>query len=117
MGDRIEACLLQVHNDNFGADTPTSSEPISAVHETAGDNCSPYMELTVRSLAHFHSEFLSRLPTAAPTTSPSSSLAQHHFVSAATFLPGSTAAAPLSPGSGLPPLSAAEPVVGALTQR
>ncbi|XP_004248215.2 conserved oligomeric Golgi complex subunit 5 [Solanum lycopersicum] len=52
MLDRLESCILQIHDQNFG------SLGMDAAME---NNASPYMEELQKSILHFRSEFLSRL--------------------------------------------------------
>ncbi|EPS72208.1 hypothetical protein M569_02540, partial [Genlisea aurea] len=52
MVDRLQSCILQIHDQNFG----------SLEIDAASDNtASPYMEELQSSIAHFRGEFLSRL--------------------------------------------------------
>ncbi|XP_010556223.1 PREDICTED: conserved oligomeric Golgi complex subunit 5 [Tarenaya hassleriana] len=52
MVDRLESCILQIHDQNFGALNLDSA---------IDNNSSPYMEELQKSILHFRSEFLSRL--------------------------------------------------------
>ncbi|KAL3638315.1 Conserved oligomeric Golgi complex subunit [Castilleja foliolosa] len=52
MLDRLESCILQIHNQNFGSLT---------VDSAMDNNASPYMEDLQKSVLHFRTEFLSRL--------------------------------------------------------
>lgn len=52
MLDRLESCILQIHDQNFG------SHGIDAAMD---NNSSPYMEDLQKCILHFRSEFLSRL--------------------------------------------------------
>ncbi|CAI5956292.1 unnamed protein product [Closterium sp. NIES-65] len=148
MRDRIEACLLQIHQQDFSSDDPnappastTPPPPGSASrnrtsssggstpphkhnqhnqnqqHESAGDNCSPYMENTIRAITHFHSEFLSKLllPDSSSTSS-SSSAAPASSIFAAS-LSGAAGSGPLSPSTALPPATVSEPVAQSLAKR
>jgi hypothetical protein len=55
MRDKLESCILQIHDQNFGADDADMD-----------NNASSYMEELQRSILHFRKEFLSRLlPSAA----------------------------------------------------
>ncbi|GJP61316.1 hypothetical protein CLOP_g18490 [Closterium sp. NIES-67] len=144
MRDRIEACLLQIHQQDFASDDPnappssTTPPPPGAAsrnrqnsssggsratqkqqqqqHESAGDNCSPYMENTLRAITHFHTEFLSKL---LPPDSSSSAMALSTPASSifAASLSGAAASGPLSPSTALPPASVSEPVAQSLAKR
>ncbi|XP_057461673.1 LOW QUALITY PROTEIN: conserved oligomeric Golgi complex subunit 5-like [Actinidia eriantha] len=61
MQDRLESCILQIHEQNFGM----------LGMDAAMDNAaSPYMEELQKCILHFRSEFLSRLlPSSASVTS------------------------------------------------
>ncbi|KAJ6405561.1 hypothetical protein OIU84_013512 [Salix udensis] len=59
MIDRLESCILQIHDQNFGA------YGIDAVMD---NNASPYMEDLQRCILHFRTEFLSRLLPSARAT-------------------------------------------------
>lgn len=52
MVDRLESCILQIHDQNFGA---------LGMDAAMDNNASPYMEDLQKSILHFRSEFLSRL--------------------------------------------------------
>ncbi|XP_009619913.2 conserved oligomeric Golgi complex subunit 5 [Nicotiana tomentosiformis] len=52
MLDRLELCVLQIHDQNFGS---------LGMDAAMDNNASPYMEELQRSILHFRSEFLSRL--------------------------------------------------------
>ncbi|WCJ24868.1 Conserved oligomeric Golgi complex subunit 5 [Euphorbia peplus] len=57
MVDRLESCVLQIHEQNFGA---------LGMDAAMDNNASPYMEELQKCALHFRSEFLSRLlPSAA----------------------------------------------------
>ncbi|CAI5501729.1 unnamed protein product [Closterium sp. Naga37s-1] len=149
MRDRIEACLLQIHQQDFSSDDPnappssttppprgsasrnrTSSSGGSTPphkhnqhnqnqqqqHESAGDNCSPYMENTIRAITHFHSEFLSKLllPDSSSTSSFAAAPASSIF---AASLSGAAGSGPLSPSTALPPATVSEPVAQSLAKR
>ncbi|CAI7831282.1 unnamed protein product [Closterium sp. NIES-54] len=144
MRDRIEACLLQIHQQDFSSDDPnappastTPPPPGSASrnrtssggtrppqkhnyqqqqHESAGDNCSPYMENTIRAITHFHTEFLSKLllPDSSSTSSSAAAPASSIF---AASLSGAAGSGPLSPSTALPPATVSEPVAQSLAKR
>ncbi|CAI7740221.1 unnamed protein product [Closterium sp. NIES-53] len=144
MRDRIEACLLQIHQQDFSSDDPnappastTPPPPGSASrnrtssggtrppqkhnyqqqqHESAGDNCSPYMENTIRAITHFHNEFLSKLllPDSSSTSSSAAAPASSIF---AASLSGAAGSGPLSPSTALPPATVSEPVAQSLAKR
>ncbi|XP_065851842.1 conserved oligomeric Golgi complex subunit 5 [Euphorbia lathyris] len=60
MVDRLESCILQIHEQNFGA---------LGMDAAMDNNASPYMEDLQKSVLHFRTEFLSRLlPSAANAT-------------------------------------------------
>ncbi|KAF3652263.1 putative ras-related protein RABB1c-like [Capsicum annuum] len=50
--DRLESCILQIHDQNFGS---------LGMDAAMDNNASPYMEELQKSILHFRSEFLSRL--------------------------------------------------------
>ncbi|MCD7466318.1 Conserved oligomeric Golgi complex subunit [Datura stramonium] len=52
MLDRLESCILQIHDQNFGS---------LGMDAAMDNNASPYMEELQKSILHFRSEFLSRL--------------------------------------------------------
>ncbi|KAK4364021.1 hypothetical protein RND71_015379 [Anisodus tanguticus] len=52
MLDRLESCILQIHDQNFGS---------LGMDADMDNNASPYMEELQKSILHFRSEFLSRL--------------------------------------------------------
>nr|GMD36716.1 conserved oligomeric Golgi complex subunit 5 [Ipomoea batatas] len=52
MLDRLEACILQIHDQNFGT---------LGMDAAMDNNASPYMEELQKSIVHFRAEFLSRL--------------------------------------------------------
>ncbi|KAJ7960655.1 conserved oligomeric Golgi complex subunit 5 [Quillaja saponaria] len=52
MLDRLESCILQIHDQNFG---------VLGMDAAMDNNASPYMEELQKSILHFRSEFLSRL--------------------------------------------------------
>ncbi|KAK2984939.1 hypothetical protein RJ640_017747 [Escallonia rubra] len=57
MLDRLESCILQIHEQNFGA---------LGMDAAMDNNASPYMEELQKCITHFRREFLSRmLPTSA----------------------------------------------------
>ncbi|XP_047318062.1 conserved oligomeric Golgi complex subunit 5 [Impatiens glandulifera] len=60
MVDRLEACILQIHDQNFGA---------VGIDSAMDNNTSPYMEDLQTCLLHFRSEFLSRLLSSSSSTS------------------------------------------------
>lgn len=60
MLDRLESCILQIHDQNFG------TVGIDAAMDT---NASPYMEDLQKSIHHFRTEFLSRLLPSSGTVS------------------------------------------------
>ncbi|KAL1307633.1 hypothetical protein HN51_049532 [Arachis hypogaea] len=61
MLDRLESCILQIHDQNFG---------VLGMDAAMDNNASPYMEELQKCILHFRSEFLSRLlPSRATTTS------------------------------------------------
>ncbi|XP_002526650.2 conserved oligomeric Golgi complex subunit 5 [Ricinus communis] len=58
--DRLESCILQIHEQNFG---------VLGMDAAMDNNASPYMEDLQKCLLHFRTEFLSRLlPTSANAT-------------------------------------------------
>ncbi|KAF2290665.1 hypothetical protein GH714_014925 [Hevea brasiliensis] len=61
MVDRLESCILQIHEQNFG---------VLGMDAAMDNNASPYMEELQKCILHFRTEFLSRLlPSSAnPTT-------------------------------------------------
>ncbi|CAN0913966.1 Conserved oligomeric Golgi complex subunit 5 [Linum grandiflorum] len=52
MIDRLESCILQIHDQNFG---------VLGMDAAMDNNASPYMEELQRCVLHFRKEFLSRL--------------------------------------------------------
>ncbi|KAI9114639.1 hypothetical protein K1719_014337 [Acacia pycnantha] len=60
MLDRLESCILQIHDQNFG---------VLGMDAAMDNNASPYMEELQKSIIHFRREFLSRL---LPTTATAS---------------------------------------------
>lgn len=52
MLDRLEACILQIHEQNFG---------VLGMDAAMDNNASPYMEELQKCIVHFRTEFLSRL--------------------------------------------------------
>lgn len=52
MLDRLESCILQIHEQNFG---------VHGMDAAMDNNASPYMEELQKSIVHFRGEFLSRL--------------------------------------------------------
>lgn len=61
MLDRLESCILQIHEQNFG---------VLGVDAAMDNNASPYMEELQKCVLHFRSEFLSKLlPSTKSTTS------------------------------------------------
>ncbi|GAV79265.1 COG5 domain-containing protein [Cephalotus follicularis] len=61
MIDRLESCILQIHEQNFG---------VHGMDAAMDNNASPYMEELQTSILHFRSEFLSKmLPSSANATS------------------------------------------------
>ncbi|KAG8386706.1 hypothetical protein BUALT_Bualt03G0176900 [Buddleja alternifolia] len=52
MLDRLESCVLQIHEQNFGT---------LGLDAAMDDNASPYMEELQKSILHFRAEFLARL--------------------------------------------------------
>ncbi|KAI4306003.1 hypothetical protein L6164_029322 [Bauhinia variegata] len=61
MLDRLESCILQIHDQNFG---------VLGMDAAMDNNASPYMEELQKCIHHFRSEFLSRL---LPSTNTSAS--------------------------------------------
>ncbi|XP_022722327.1 conserved oligomeric Golgi complex subunit 5 isoform X1 [Durio zibethinus] len=60
MIDRLESCILQIHDQNFSA---------LGVDAAMDNNASPYMEELQKCILHFRSEFLSKLlPSSANST-------------------------------------------------
>ncbi|KAF9687007.1 hypothetical protein SADUNF_Sadunf02G0049100 [Salix dunnii] len=59
MIDRLESCILQIHDQNFGA---------YGIDAAMDNNASPYMEELQRCILHFRTEFLSRLLPSARAT-------------------------------------------------
>lgn len=60
MIDRLESCILQIHDQNFS---------VLGMDAAMDNNASPYMEELQKCILHFRSEFLSRLlPSSANTT-------------------------------------------------
>lgn len=62
MLERLESCILQIHDQNFGA---------LGMDAAMDNNSSPYMEELQQCITHFRREFLSRL---LPTTTSASSV-------------------------------------------
>ncbi|KAL5538089.1 hypothetical protein UlMin_046064 [Ulmus minor] len=62
MLDRLESCLLQIHDQNFGT---------LGLDAAMDNNASSYMEELQKSILHFRSEFLSRLLPSTKTTNAS----------------------------------------------
>lgn len=61
MLERLESCIMQIHDQNFGA---------LGMDASMDNNSSPYMEELQQCITHFRREFLSRLlPTSASATS------------------------------------------------
>lgn len=61
MLERLESCILQIHEQNFGA---------LGMDAAMDNNSSPYMEELQQCITHFRREFLSRLlPTSASASS------------------------------------------------
>ncbi|KAK4278959.1 hypothetical protein QN277_016728 [Acacia crassicarpa] len=60
MLDRLESCILQIHDQNFA---------VLGMDAAMDNNASPYMEELQKSIIHFRGEFLSRL---LPTTATAS---------------------------------------------
>ncbi|CAA3012698.1 conserved oligomeric Golgi complex subunit 5 [Olea europaea subsp. europaea] len=54
MLDHLEACILQIHDQNFGTLSMDAAIDFD-------NNASPYMEELQKSILHFRTEFLSRL--------------------------------------------------------
>ncbi|KAL0002266.1 hypothetical protein SO802_016047 [Lithocarpus litseifolius] len=52
MLERLESCILQIHDQNFG---------VHGMDAAVDNNASPYMEELQKCILHFRSEFLSRL--------------------------------------------------------
>ncbi|KAJ1379674.1 putative conserved oligomeric Golgi complex subunit 5-like [Sesbania bispinosa] len=61
MLDRLESCILQIHDQNFG---------VLGMDAAMDNNASPYMEELQKCILHFRSEFLSRLLPSRTTTAP-----------------------------------------------
>ncbi|MED6136348.1 Conserved oligomeric Golgi complex subunit [Stylosanthes scabra] len=59
MLDRLESCILQIHDQNFG---------VLGMDAAMDNNASPYMEELQKCILHFRSEFLSRLLPSRATT-------------------------------------------------
>ncbi|KAJ0051715.1 hypothetical protein Pint_01402 [Pistacia integerrima] len=60
MVDRLESCILQIHDQNFG---------VLGMDAAMDNNASPYMEELQKCILHFRKEFLSRLlPSSANAT-------------------------------------------------
>ncbi|KAG6785966.1 hypothetical protein POTOM_007557 [Populus tomentosa] len=59
MIDRLETCILQIHDHNFGA---------HGMDAAMDNNASPYMEDLQKCILHFRTEFLSRLLPSARAT-------------------------------------------------
>ncbi|XP_028792609.1 conserved oligomeric Golgi complex subunit 5-like [Neltuma alba] len=60
MLDRLESCILQIHDQNFG---------VLGMDAAMDNNASPYMEELQRCIIHFRGEFLSRLLPSTTTVS------------------------------------------------
>lgn len=66
MIDRLESCILQIHDQNFSA---------LGMDAAMDNNASPYMEELQKCILHFRGEFLSRLlPTANAATAGSENI-------------------------------------------
>ncbi|CAN1160734.1 Conserved oligomeric Golgi complex subunit 5 [Linum perenne] len=63
MTDRLESCILQIHDQNFG---------VLGMDAAMDNNASPYMEELQKCVLHFRTEFLSRL---LPSSSTNTALA------------------------------------------
>ncbi|KAK2377715.1 conserved oligomeric Golgi complex subunit [Trifolium repens] len=61
MLDRLESCILQIHDHNFG---------MLGMDAAMDNNASPYMEELQKCILHFRSEFLSRLLPSRKTATP-----------------------------------------------
>ena len=61
MLDRLESCILQIHDHNFG---------VLGMDAAMDNNASPYMEELQKCILHFRSEFLSRLLPSRNSTAP-----------------------------------------------
>ncbi|CAL0315869.1 unnamed protein product [Lupinus luteus] len=61
MLDRLESCILQIHDQNFG---------VLGMDAAMDNNASPYMEELQKCILHFRSEFLSRLLPSRNTIAP-----------------------------------------------
>ncbi|KAK7385930.1 hypothetical protein VNO78_31913 [Psophocarpus tetragonolobus] len=61
MLDRLESCILQIHDQNFG---------VLGMDAAMDNNASPYMEELQKCILHFRSEFLSRLLPSRNSTAP-----------------------------------------------
>ncbi|XP_011044768.1 PREDICTED: conserved oligomeric Golgi complex subunit 5-like [Populus euphratica] len=59
MNDRLESCILQIHDQNFGS---------HGMDAAMDNNASPYMEELQKCILHFRTEFLSRLLPSASAT-------------------------------------------------
>ncbi|KAI4381190.1 hypothetical protein MLD38_007289 [Melastoma candidum] len=59
MLDRLESCILHIHDQNFGA---------LGMDAAMDNNVSPYMEELQKCILHFRSEFLSKMLTPSTTT-------------------------------------------------
>ncbi|KAI3971861.1 hypothetical protein MKW92_052390 [Papaver armeniacum] len=64
MLDRLEACILQIHDQDFG---------VQGMDAVMDNSASPYMEELQRNVLHFRSEFLVRLLSASSSTNSLSS--------------------------------------------
>ncbi|XP_051152031.1 conserved oligomeric Golgi complex subunit 5 [Andrographis paniculata] len=60
MLDRLESCILQIHDQNFGT---------LGIDAAMDNNASPYMEELQKSIHHFRTEFLSRVLPSSGTVS------------------------------------------------
>ncbi|CAL5190553.1 unnamed protein product [Lathyrus oleraceus] len=61
MLDRLESCILQIHDHNFG---------MLGMDAAMDNNASPYMEELQKCILHFRSEFLSKLLPSRKTATP-----------------------------------------------
>ncbi|KAK9691342.1 hypothetical protein RND81_09G191000 [Saponaria officinalis] len=64
MLDRLQVCILQIHDQNFG---------VVGMDSAMDNNASPYMEELQKCILHFRSEFLSRLLPSSKTATPTGS--------------------------------------------
>lgn len=64
MRDRLEACILQIHEQNFG---------VHGMDAAMDNNASSYMDELQKYLVHFRTEFLSRLLSSSLTQAVSTS--------------------------------------------